>query len=177
MLSVPPLHVGNPPKAAGKQKPIQAEVGRAVIQAHGPAQLRASPRTCRDRSLCGKGGVMAAVPLRCHLTMALSLCSGFGLLPEHSWLQHSARPLPPGCLALPIVVLTQDVFSKLHAPAPSPHPHQLICVAVWSEQGGCIDHLCTSQSCLPPIGCCAILQASEAPFLSQLISPLVRRFP
>lgn len=76
----------------------------------------------------------------------------------------------------PTPVFSPGLSSKSQILAPSPFPFQRTHVTGWGDQGGGIICVGLSLFCLPPTTC-ALLQTSESPFLSQLISPAVRGLP
>ena len=115
---------------------------------------------------------MAALPLLHYSTMILGFYGVPGFLHMHSLLPISSLcPLTLSPLQL-TAVLSLGLFSKLHFPAPRFCMHQWTHLSGWDMQS----HLCRSHSvqfsidrmwCSPPT-------TPKAPFLSQLISQLVR---
>ena len=97
-----------------------------------------------------------------------------------------ASVCPPGCshttlqslqavFMQPTPVLSLDLSSEAQVSALSPCVHQWTHVSGWGEQGYSTDHLRRSLSILPFTNwLCALLWASEAPFLPQLISLQVK---
>ena len=107
--------------------------------------------------------------------MVLRFRGGPGFFRKHSWLLRPTLPPLQAVSAQPTAVLSLGLSSKPRVTAPSPHPYQWTRVSGWGTQGsGTTVRVGLSLSCLPLTGCCALLQASEAPFLSRLISPPVR---
>ena len=99
-----------------------------------------------------------------------------GFLHKHSWLQISFLLSPQAVSLQPMTGLSPGLLSNPHVPAPSPHVHWWTHIPVWGAQGCGTYCQCRSKSVLsatdwsfhPP------LTASDAPLLSELISPLVR---
>ena len=118
-------------------------------------------------------------------TLYTSLNSGTLLLWQ-SWFPPQAfpvvdffPPIPSGCLLAANSSPPPGLLSNPHVPAFSPCVHQQTHVPVWGMQGYSTDNLYRSHSVLsatdwpfhPP------LTASDAPFLSQQIAPLVMGLP
>ena len=87
-------------------------------------------------------------------------------------------PVPSGCLFT--ANSSPSTMSVLQTPCSSTQP--LCAPADTSQAGGVqgcgMNHLCKSHSVLPATEvCCSLLQALEAPLLSQLTSPLLRGLP
>lgn len=83
-------------------------------------QVGASPRAHRVRGQCmGKEAAMVAPPFMGHVHDGTSLLWGLGVFHEHSWLWHSTL-LPFGLFPPQTTeVLSLNLFSKPHIPAPS----------------------------------------------------------
>ena len=103
---------------------------------------------------------MAALPLSHHLTVALSLCGGPGLLPV--LVVALCPPPPPGCLTQPTAILSPGLFSEPHALALSSQYLQMH-ISGWDTQGSCADHLCMPHSALPATDQLAANSSSEPP--------------
>ena len=89
------------------------------------------------------------------------------------------HPSPPQAVSMqPTPVLCLGLTSKAQASAPSPHLPQRTSISGWGVLGSALT-VCAGISplCLLQTGCCALLRGSEAPPLSQLISPPVRGLP
>ena len=94
-------------------------------------------------------------------------------------------PIPSGCLLAATAVLSPDLFSKPHVPAPSPCPHWQTQISGWGTQRCGMDHLCRSHPVLPDTPVAALSSdklhsppiTPKDPFLYQLIFSLVRGLP
>ena len=74
----------------------------------------------------------------------------------------------------PTQVISPGLSSKPQVSAPSRHLCQRMCISGWDTQDGGPDRLGRSLTAMPQqTSCCIFLWASEAPFLSLLLTPLV----
>ena len=121
---------------------------------------------------------MAAAHFACHSSMAIHFCGVPDFLQEHSQLWSSSLPASQAVSMQPTAVLSPGLLSKPHVPTPNPCVHQWTHVSGWGAQSCGKDYLCRSHSVLPATDqFLSSLWAPEAPFLSQLISPLLTKLP
>ena len=101
-----------------------------------------------------------------------------GFLHKHSWLWISFLLSPQAVSSQPIAVISVDLLSNPHVPAPSPHVHWRTHVPVCTCRA-VAPTVCVglTLSCLPQQPFLPPPAASDVPLLSQLISPLVRWLP
>ena len=127
----------------------------------------------------GREAAMAAPPPAHHSIMMPCFYGSPGFFHKHSRLQISSLLSPHAVSSHPAAVLSLGLLSNPHVPAPSPHVHWWTHVPGQGTQDCGMDCLCRSHSVLPakdrPFH--YPLTAPVAPFLSQLISLLVRGFP
>ena len=102
-----------------------------------------------------------------------------GFLHKHSCMRISSLPSPQAVSSQPTAVLPLGLLSNSHVPALSLRVHRRAHVPVWGAQGCGTDRMCRSHSVLSatdwPFH--TPLTASDAPLLSQRISPSVRGRP
>ena len=119
---------------------------------------------------------MAAPPPARHSTVAPFFYGSLGFFHRHSQLWISSLPSPQAVSLQPTAVgfALQSSHSSSQPPCALSDTHP-----VWGMQGCGKDHLCRSYSVLSathwPFR--SLLTASDAPLLSQLISPSVRGLP
>ena len=149
-----------------------------VIRA--PALAGTLPSAQGGRGWCvGREAAMVIPLFARHSTMKLCFYVGPCFLHEHSHLQISSLLSHQAVSSQPTVVISPSLLSKLHIPAPSTCLHWRTHLSDCGAQGCGKDNLCRSHSVLPTTDRLLLsrLIAPEAPLLSQLISPPVRRLP
>ena len=112
------------------------------------------------------------------LTTVLHFCAGLGFYcihPPAAALPHSS---PFRLSAQPTPVLSPGLSSNARVSAPGLRPYQQMLILGW-ECRAVTRTICAGFSlfCLPQTSCSAFLQASEAPFLSQLITAPEKGLP
>lgn len=114
----------------------------------------------------------------CHSTLAPCFHGSLGFLQKHSLLCISSLPSPQVASLQPTTVILLDFLRRPCIPAPSPSAHWQTHILTCGVQGCCLDHLRRSHSVLSATDWSfhPYQAPSNAPLLSQLISPPVRGF-
>lgn len=128
---------------------------------------------------------MASGERDCNGNLCMSLNNGTSYLWQFKFplqlflVANFFTPFPPDCILTSTPVPSLGFVCKPYFSALGPHLHQQTDFSGWDMQGCGMDLFCRSHSVLSATDrfMCSPLIDSKVPFLSQLISPLVKGFP